>query len=274
VDKDRLNIISQNFNGYSGEKNTKTLTSYLKRYKDKVDIIAGQELPARINEKKVMEDNSLDGSFDGEAEGNSKFFTGFYIINKDYEDGLICHKEISKIWNDLVKYPSIVPTFRSAYWCEKWIEFGGEKIKIINIHVSPTYEIMLKLSLMEYIEKINNKYTILLGDFNAAEKRDTVKHICENDNFLKLIRNKEFEELRSEKEKNDNKGHYTHYTKKGGRKLDHVFVSKKFYDEFNYEIDYIDEVNYTHPEYISSEFAFTDHLGIKVSFSKKIKSNL
>ena len=48
-------------------------------------------------------------------------------------------------------------------------------------------------------------------------------------------------------------------------------MSKEFYDKFDYKIEYIDKVNKTHPDYIDDKFAFTDHSGIKVSFTKKLK---
>lgn len=266
--KEKLNIISQNFNGYSKRQekrllNIESVTNYLKKYE--ADIIAGQEFPASINEK------NLNGSFDGQAKKRSHFFTGFYVNNNNYKGNLIPNDKIETIWNKVDKYSCIIPTFRSAYWCEKQIKFCGKSIRIINVHISPTYEMILKLSLIEYIKKLRNKYIILLGDFNASEKKDTEKYIKNNDRFLKLIRDIGFEELKKEKEYE--KGHYTHYEKTKGRKLDHIFVSKEFYDKFDYDIEYIDEVNKTHPDYINNQCAFTDHSGIKVSFKKKIKRN-
>lgn len=276
--KDRLNIISQNFNGYIGkktkeerleinEKNKKTVTNYLKKYD--VDIIAGQELPAHINEEKFMKSNNLDGSFDGQAEGKSDFFTGFYMSNKNYVGELISDKKISEIWDELFEYCPSVPSFRSGFWCEKWIEFCGKRIRIINIHVSLRHDIAIRFSFLKYISPINNEYTIILGDFNAAKNEQTEEHIQANDIFLKKIEGKNYYELISEEESKTRKGHYTFYTSKKGRKLDHIFVSKVFYKKFNYEIEYIDEVSNTHPDYESSESAFTDHSGIKVSFWEK-----
>jgi len=266
----RLSIISQNFNGFKGSS-MDTVAGYLKEYE--ADIIAGQELPANINEEKFMEYNGLSGLFDGTAEKGSVFFTGFYVNNKNYAGRLVLDKKISKIWDGVPKEYTKSLSFRDGFWCEKWIEFCGEKIRVINIHISPTYCFALRHSLLTYIAQIDNKYTIILGDFNAAKNEQTEESIPENDAFLREIEGENYCELISEDESKTGKGHYTRYSiKEGikkGRKLDHIFVSKAFYEEFNYEIKYIDEVSNTHPDYESSEFAFTDHSGIKVSFWEK-----
>ena len=278
MNEDNLVIISQNFNGYIS-KNEKNKAEKRNRKKIAVakylmknnyaDIVAGQELPTLVNEKIFMEDNKLKGSFDGQAEGKSSFFTGFYVNKEKYKFGLSSNKEISKIWGELFKCCPKVPSFRSGFWAEKWIGFRGENIRIVNIHMSPYYDTELRLSFLKYISQIENSYTIILGDFNAAKVHQTEEYIEENHEFLIMVEENKYIELIDKNEKNG-EAHYTHYEKTGGRKLDHIFVSKAFYDKFHYEIEYIDEVNNTHPDHESSESAFTDHSGIKVSFWKKL----
>lgn len=276
MNEDNLVIISQNFNGYisKNEKNKAekidrkklAVANYLKYYN--ADIVAGQELPAHINEKQFMKDNKLEGSFEGQAEGKSSFFTGFYVNNKKYKLGLNSNEEISVIWEQMFKYCPKVPSFRSGFWAEKWIGFCGESIRIINIHLSLWYDTELRLSFLKYISKIQNPYSIILGDFNAAKVHQTVEFIKKNHEFLTMIEINKYIELIDENEKNKN-AHYTHYEKSGGRKLDHIFISKAFYDKFHYEIDYIDGVNETHPDHQNSNQTFTDHSGIKITFWEK-----
>ncbi|MFT5872454.1 MAG: endonuclease/exonuclease/phosphatase family metal-dependent hydrolase [Clostridium sp.] len=277
VNKEKLIIISQNFKGNinykKGEnrlenknKNKTAVVNYLKHYD--ADIVAGQELPAHINEKEFIEANKLIGSFDGQAEGQSQFFTGFYVNNnKNYKMGLNSNKEISEIWEKLfIGCPGY--SFKSGYWAEKWIKFCDERIRIINLHISATYAIQLRVSLLKYLSQIQNPYTIILGDFNAAKKDQTVKNYEENHVFLKMIEANKYIELIDDFEENGI-CHHTYYLTSRGRKLDHIFVSKAFNDKFRYEIEYIDEVNETHPDYQHCNQTFTDHSGIKVCFYEK-----
>jgi len=210
-----------------------------------------------------MNANKISGLFEGEAEDKSSFFTGFYVINEKYKSGLVPNDKISQIWSSAIKYSSIVKEFRYGFWCEKKIEFCNKVIRVMNIHISLSYELMLKLSLLEYAEQNKDEYIILLGDFNAAEEEDTEKFIEENDQFLKTLRKIGFVELGNEDV------HYTHYASNKGRKIDHIYVSKKFHNDFDYTLDYIDEVNYGHPKYNESETAFTDHSAIKVKFTER-----
>lgn len=108
-----------------------------------------------------------------------------------------------------------------------------------------------------------------MGDFNAAQKEQTEKYIKGNENFLKKIKTKGYIELLDEKEKNGEIGHYTHYVKDKGRKLDHVFVSKAFAEYFETTIEYDDDVNYKKQNDKDSNNAFTDHSAIKVIIGKK-----
>ncbi|EPY2278839.1 hypothetical protein ACXAT3_003621 [Clostridium sporogenes] len=153
---------------------------------------------------------------------------------------------------------------------EKLIKFCDKEIRLINIHISTRYAIQLRVSLLKYLSQIQNPYTIILGDFNAAKNGQTTKNYEENHDFLKMIEENNYIELIDEIEENG-VSHYTHYlNKSSGRKLDHIFVSNAFKEKFNYEIEYIDKVNNTHPDYEMSESAFTDHSGIKVSFWEKL----
>lgn len=277
MDKDKLIIISQNFKGnirkkVEREKNKKVVANYLKYYY--ADIFAGQELPAHINEKEFMKVNKLEGLFNGQAEDNSLFFTGFYVNNKNYKTRLNSNEVIGKIWEELFEgCPG--SSFMSGYWAEKWIEFCGERIRIINLHISSTYVIQLRVSILKYLYQIQNPYTIILGDFNAAKDNQTVKSSKKNkDNhdFLEMIEKNKYIELIDEAEENGT-SHPTHFRasgEKGGRKLDHIFVSKEFYDKFSFKVEYIDEVNETHPKHQHSNQTFTDHSGIKVTFVKRI----
>lgn len=157
------------------------------------------------DEEKFMKAINLNGSFNGQAEGNSHFFTGFYVINKDYKDNFIPNIKIKQYGIRQLNILVLYLHFEVGIGVKNALNFAVKGLD---------QQIFIYLSLIEYIEKIDNKYTILLGDFNAAEKGDTVNYICENDKFLKLIRAKGFRELKIEKEKKDNQGHPTYYTKK------------------------------------------------------------
>jgi len=272
-----LKITCLNFNRYKNKEiqSSEDLKKYVIKYLNKknADIIAGQEFPAKISNGF----KSGEAFFEGETKGGSHFFTGFCIKNEEYNTGLNPYAEIEEIWEELFQICSLKKyhEFKDGYFAEKWVKFCGKNIRLINIHISRTYEIQLKLSLIEYLSRLQNKYTIIMGDFNAAKKEQTEVVISGNDRFLRRIESKGYVELLDEKEKNG-EAHYTHYVKKEGKKLDHVFVSKAFNEDFKTNIEYDDDVNYTVPEEDKSENSkekFTDHSAITVTIEKKPKED-
>lgn len=199
-------------------------------------------------------------------------------FNKDIKDA-DCAEEIwykAFPWNE----------FRGGYWDECDIELARETIKIINFHSSPLYDLAIRYTLLKRLYDIQDRLTILLGDFNAAFRNqikiENVKDggvikgsveegVIEGEDFLKEITRKygfiECEDLGELK----GEPHYTHTHKNEKdnelkhNKLDHIFISKSLYRllQKEYKITYIDEVNRDkHPK---SAAAFTDHSGIMLT---------
>lgn len=273
-----MKILCSNFNFY---KNPLEYDKYESRFiellknQDDVDIVAGQEIPPAVNSKWINKKVGKDSKVIKPK--NSRFFTGYIIYEKDLLIECTKYEDRDNIWKKSNTYPCIVPQFEKKYWSEIVVNFEGKDIRIINVHVSITNNIMIKQTLIYYISKLSDEYCIIMGDFNAAEKKDTEKYFRENDRFLKLIQINGFEELVDNNEKGGTP-HFTRYDKDGGRKLDHIFVSDKLYDEFKCEIEYIDEINYTYRKYdlidkryIYTGNGFTDHSGMKLIISNKIK---
>lgn len=80
--------------------------------------------------------------------------------------------------------------FRSGYWMEKHIMYGGKEIIVINIHCSPRYSSEQRFILLKRLDELEDKNVILLGDFNAAFAYQTEKNIPENDVYLRIITEK------------------------------------------------------------------------------------
>lgn len=265
--KNELKISCLNFQGNKNEELKKTnlemhMESFIKN--EKADIIAGQELLPNINNESKNLGSGID--IEGKVEVGSKFFTGFCIKDKTYNTGLNSYAEMEEIWRDLFEMCS-TSRYRSAYFTEKWIKFCGKNIRLINVHLSLSYEIELRLSLLEYLSRLQNKYTIIMGDFNAAEKWQTSNYIEGNDKFLKKMKSRGYFELLNEKEQKG-RPHYTHYCQEKGRKLDHIFLSNAFEKDFETRIEYNDNINHTVPGNKNSN-AFTDHSAIRLTIKKK-----
>lgn len=169
-----------------------------------------------------------------------------------------------EIWDKAFPWAEFV----SGYWDECDVKFAGEQIKIINFHSSCRYDLAIRYTLLKRLSEIYWRYTILLGDFNAAFCSQTAKPIEENEEFLKRIKTFGFREC-TDQEEND-KPHYTRFD----RKLDHIFISDSLFEllrdsnpeidkEKPYNIIYIDKVNLNHPSHLKA--AFTDHSGIMLT---------
>jgi len=198
--------------------------------------------------------------------------TGFITDEYKWENDSERAKEI---WDKA--FPWI--EFKSGYWAEKDVKFAGKEITIINLHCSsyPEYVHLLRYTLVKRLkgldeEEKENKYVILLGDFNAAFKNQTENPIEENHEFLKQIVDLGFEELLSEEEP-----HFTYDVGGLKKKLDHIFISRELYKlkekgTWGFKIEYIDReeiTNYLKSNGIPAEGNKTwpygvDHDGIRL----------
>lgn len=199
-----------------------------------------------------------------------------------------------EIWDEVFPWAK----FANGYWDECDIQFAGKKIKIINFHSSPRHDLAIRYILWKRIPEVSSRYTILLGDFNAAFKGQTEaegQDIKESRKFLERTEEYGFKEcmIDGETEKNP---HYTHsYIIKANdpknnklvrNKLDHIFISESLFELLKglYMIEYLDEVNQD-PKKLNEEgeevswfsskkqnkndnnIAFTDHSGIKLTIT-------
>ena len=167
--EDILRIVTQNLN--------KADKSYIDNYKEKVqaEIYTFQEV----------------------KKGNAGT-TEIHIADKSFSNITIQIKETTpkaeEIWNDTFHKERHTPyrkkrnskhrnpweyDFRDGYWKEGILNYKGEKIFIINIHLSPdeTYQEQLRYLLIKYMYDLEKEYenVLLLGDFNAAEYYQTEK---------------------------------------------------------------------------------------------------
>ncbi|MBX4268450.1 endonuclease/exonuclease/phosphatase family protein [Clostridium estertheticum] len=241
--------------------------------KCEVDILACQELPKeyRMNYYKPKSEN-CNFSFKPTPKEVKNYFTAFCIKEPSKHHYEVVENKIKeKIWNKLYnktfKYDnSVNEEFRDGLWAEIVYTYKGKEIRLVNIHI-PVKEnhLIFRLTLLEYLKELKEEYTIVLGDFNAAKNNDTVNSNESNQNFLKAIEDLGYKELRSEEEKEI--GHYTHFEKNGGRKLDHIFVSSSF-EEKKCTVSFIDDVNFDREQIeTKSKYEyeyFTDHSGIIV----------
>lgn len=230
-----LSIITQNLNG---RFDYKSITEYTKVHK--ANIYAFQELKSG---KSYITDILIDD----------------HLKNK-YKDS----DDAKKLWEDAFPWLD----FKSGYWKEWGIEFAGKKIRIINVHCSPTYTNSMRYTLLKMLDESNikNELVILLGDFNAAFKNQTETNIKENHKFLSLItQDLKYKELLANAE-TENKPHFTFQYKGKRKKLDHIFISEELFKfsnaGWNFLIEYIDSVNLN---FSKSKEAFTDHSGIKLT---------
>src|SRR5690554_4308230 len=104
MENEKLKITCLNFEGYKKENEKCELNKFKKHIiefinNEKVDIIVGQEFPKEIKEWLNQEKDII--KINGEALGRSKFFTGFFIKNKNYNSELNSYAEIEEIWEDL-----------------------------------------------------------------------------------------------------------------------------------------------------------------------------
>lgn len=235
--ENKLSIITQNLDGKLNDINIK---EYMEKYV--ADIYAFQELRrGRYNVTDFKVSRQCVYKVDDRENDKAK-----------------------KLWDDAFPWME----FRSGYWMESNIKIGNEKVIIINFHSSCYYSSELRYILLKRLDGLQNENIILLGDFNAAFKYQTMKNIKENDNFLSIIIEKGFIELCASNE-NKNNPHYTHMHKGELKKLDHIFVSKCFNKKFkDYRIDYIDEVN---RNFKKNTNISTDHSGIRLMLEFEYK---
>lgn len=227
-----FSIITQNLNGKCNAENINKYTDLFE-----ADIYAFQEL----------------------KEGRCNI-TDFVINYKVESKSNVGAKTI---WDKAFPWIS----FKSGYWQEVDFSFNGKNIKVINFHCSPTYSTNLRYVLLNRLEDVDvkNKFVILLGDFNAAFKEQSENCVLNNHEFLILVKKKGYIEI-VKKDENKNP-HYTFVDKKNKKKkLDHIFISDKLgklsNENWKFVIEYIDEVN---TSFSTTEKAFTDHSGIKLS---------
>ena len=238
---DELSIITQNL---SGKYNENSVKKYMQA--QKANIYAFQELKQQ------------------------RCKIAYLCINNSLEKNEADAVRAEEIWKEAFPWLD----FKSGYYQEAEVTFGGKEITIIDFHSSLRYSAQMRYVLLKRISEVKNELVILLGDFNAAFKNQTEHNIPDNDRFLRCITQKlGFEELLADEEK-ENSPHYTfQYNKKNEhkeviekKKLDHIFVSKKMFkltnEGWNFLIEYIDDVN---KNFSKSTEAFTDHSGIRLT---------
>ena len=209
---------------------------------------------------------------------NSLCFTAETIVTKSLRKDMNVSSRAEEIWDKAFPWLE----FRGAYLDERDIRFAGEKIKIINVHLSPTYDSELRYTLLKRLSEVpEKKLTILLGDFNAAFDYQTEYKITENNEFLKKIEKFGFiectasDEYGCDKDKNKKK-YYTYLyvsdKKTEKKKLDHIFMSESLFTllqksnpQTPYEIKYIEKVNRNFSS--QPDKAFTDHSGILLTIN-------
>jgi len=221
-----LTIVTQNLNGKYDDHTIKE--NYLNKINEdrkmKPNIYAFQKFKRQTCSKKV---SSL---------------TDFKVnLSANEKVSAVGNERAEALWDEA--FPWI--EFKSEYWKElnlsiDEISIDTEEIIIINIYLSPTYEIALKNILLKRLAELKGKKVILLGDFNAVFENQTQNSIKENTEFFKLICNEGFKELPlTENQKGEC---YTYRYNREHKKLGHIFVSKNFahYIINTPEIEYID----------------------------------
>lgn len=73
------------------------------------------------------------------------------LIKKEkYQKDMSISGRAEEIWDDAFPWLD----FRGGYWDECDIEFAGKKIKIINFHSSPTYDLGPRYTLLKRLSEI------------------------------------------------------------------------------------------------------------------------
>lgn len=241
----QMTIISQNLYNYrkKNAKGTGQVKSYLDKYK--ADVYSFQEFP--------------------EWGRGKTFYTNFYDKNGENKGSI---SEMEKLWDEYFPWSD----FPKRYWAEVDVHLNSVRIKIINVHITSSYQDQLRFVLLKRLEQLGNEPVVLLGDFNAAFSYQTENVIEGNHMFLSLIVGKGYKEIYGEKE-NIKFPHYTYALKSSKtklwekKKLDHIFVSPKLKElEWKMYIEYIDNVNINlvHINGIKPSDAFTDHSGLRL----------
>lgn len=291
-----LTIITQNLNGWywtygnGKSKSSDIYEKYIKILKDtekekeEFGKLSPPEKFLKVIKEKYMNDNDVHIYAFQEVgklnNGHWSNITETIVKNPRFKKDMRDADRAEEIWYEAFPWNE----FRSGYWDECDIEFAGNKIKIINFHSAPHYDLAIRYTLLKRLSEIQDRLTILLGDFNAAFRNQTEspqdEDIIESEDFLKEITRKyKFIECKDLTERNGTP-HYTHsYTsEKDGEqkcnKLDHIFMSRQLFRKVqdSYKIEYIDKVNLNPPKQpkkkgpISRDpYAFTDHSGIKLT---------
>lgn len=221
---------------------------------------------------------------------NNSGITDIHLLDEDNNTTITIEKdstEVEQSWNKVFNKTHTYPwfEFRSGYLKEAELTYRDKKIKIINIHLSPNknYNEQLRYVLTKRLydlEKKNNKYVLLLGDFNTSEYHQTIKpNTWAQSTYHTITDIFGFKELFAKNEDLENP-HYTFWKYKK-QKIDHIFVSDELFElleEWTYCVEYIDEVNRNNKKLkndISSNIKkwglppITDHSGILLTIGKQ-----
>lgn len=199
----------------------------------------------------------------------------------------ICEKELKNhldFYDEKKKFPT-------SYISAVNYKFQEAEIKIINIHIPADRKnrYIIFNTLYRYLDENKEQNIVLIGDFNLYKKNDKCND-CTNimsdsttacTALLEKLEGLEFKEIRNINESKF--GHYTYvYSNKNGskylKKLDHIYVSKLFSDNFQCSVNYVDDVNFDREDIrnaidtFNKEWsidAFTDHSLIIAEISIK-----
>ena len=156
-----LKIVTQNLN--------KTEEENIKKYKDTVQahIYAFQEVRRINNYGKTTGITDIHTSEQNKLPNNNTI-----TIEKDSTE---VEESWNKVFNKTGKYKWI--SFRSGFWKEANLTYKDKNIKIINIHLSNYFNEHFRYLLTKRLHDLekNNKYVLLLGDFNTSEYHQTSK---------------------------------------------------------------------------------------------------
>ena len=243
---------------------------------EKVDIWCVQELKSvSEDERKKLKDkgyiileprNSCGNCTEYIIKENIKENFNFKVI--DEKNTIFKHyNENKKKYKDILIYDDEYPEFLDGDYREAVLTINGIDIIVINTHIPFNFrgkttsrrQLFMK-SYIDYLESIQDKFVVCLGDLNASEDGNRGGH-----NFLVKIKRLGFIELQDKAEIEEGKNHPT--CKKSNLKLDHIFLSKSLDKYINSNNDQSID-NLYNVKYLEKVSSYLDHIGIKFTMKE------
>ena len=224
----------------SNEKDKKTadINSILDNIKneqelEKVDIWCVQELRSVSEDERknkgyiILEPrNSCGKCTEYIIKENNQTKFNFKVI--DEKNTIVkFYNENKKKYKDILIYDDEYPEFLDGDYREAVLTINGIDIIVINTHIPFNFrgkttsrrQLFMK-SYIDYLESIQDKFVVCLGDLNASRDGNRGGH-----NFLEEIKRLGFIELQDKAEIKEGKDHPTY--KKSNLKLDYIFLSSQ-----------------------------------------------